>query len=151
MDDVEIELRLIAGTMKKCTKCSEIKMVTDFPVNAKLLIGYDSHCKRCKNSYTSKESHQLSSLKNHLKTKYDMTIEEYENMLNDQGFVCKICGDFPEEGKRLHVDHNHETGKVRALLCSHCNSAIAFAKEDPKRLHAMEKYLEEYNGNPFRF
>src|SRR5687768_13778244 len=65
----------------------------------------------------------------HLRRRFGITIEQYEQLLEAQGGVCGICGRPP--GKlRLAVDHNHETGEVRGLLCSDCNTAIGLLREN---------------------
>ena len=54
-----------------------------------------------------------------------ITDEGYQALLEAQGGKCAICGNPPKEGgRRLHVDHNHRTGKVRGLLCFRCNRAL---------------------------
>lgn len=58
-----------------------------------------------------------------LKRLFGITWEQYDQMLSSQGGVCALCGD-PPKGKRLAVDHDHKTGKVRGLLCSFCNHRI---------------------------
>src|SRR6476469_6189244 len=65
--------------------------------------------------------------KSHLKRTYGITFEEYDFMLDRQNGVCAICKGV--HGRRLAVDHNHETGKVRGLLCGSCNAAL-FLLED---------------------
>ena len=52
--------------------------------------------------------------------KYGITIADYDRMLEEQGGVCKLCGRPPAK-RRLHVDHNHKTKRVRGLLCFRCN------------------------------
>lgn len=62
-----------------------------------------------------------------------------------QGGVCAICLGPPAEGDRgdrLHVDHDHVTGEVRGLLCSHCNTALGKFRDDPARLRRAAEYLE---------
>lgn len=56
--------------------------------------------------------------------KYGLTLGAYEKMLADQLSGCAICGKAPTSGRPLHVDHDHETGRVRGLLCSKCNQAM---------------------------
>lgn len=56
--------------------------------------------------------------------KYGLTLEEYDRMLETQGGGCGICGGTNPDGRRLHVDHDHKTGKVRGLLCINCNYLI---------------------------
>lgn len=71
---------------------------------------------------------------------YNLTVEEYRDMLIKQGNLCKICRSPP--GKRsLHIDHCHTTGKVRGLLCCNCNVMIAQSKDDPLRLILGAEYL----------
>jgi hypothetical protein len=52
-----------------------------------------------------------------------VTDADYDRMLNEQGGGCAICGN-PPKSRRLHVDHDHKTGKVRGLLCFRCNRAL---------------------------
>lgn len=78
---------------------------------------------------------------------YGINHETYLEMLAEQNGSCKICGCTEEEhGKRLHVDHNHKTGKVRGLLCSRCNTAIGKFKEDPEIIQKAIEYIERWNN-----
>lgn len=87
-----------------------------------------------------------------LKAKYGLSIEDYTSMLAEQDGTCAICRQ-PESSaarkdtgqvRRLAVDHDHETGAVRGLLCSSCNSTLGNAKENPKRLRGCADYLETW-------
>lgn len=60
----------------------------------------------------------ISNRKSHLKRKYSMTINEYDEMLGNQGGGCAICGRPPRPDISLHVDHDHKTGQIRGLLAS---------------------------------
>jgi hypothetical protein len=62
-----------------------------------------------------------------------------------QGFRCAICGDTNPSGKRLALDHNHDTGKLRGLLCSRCNAMVGMCKENPEILISAVSYLTEWN------
>jgi len=77
-----------------------------------------------------------------LKRIFGITPEQWTEMFGDQNGCCAICGrpqmDFK---KRFHVDHDHETGKVRGLLCYRCNSMLGMACDDPVRLQAAISYL----------
>jgi hypothetical protein len=69
-------------------------------------------------------------------------LDGFNAMLAVQGGVCKICSRPPrDKKKRLHVDHCHKTGKIRGLLCLHCNVMIGKAEDDPKRLERAAAYL----------
>ncbi|HET8905503.1 MAG TPA: endonuclease VII domain-containing protein [Ktedonobacterales bacterium] len=75
-----------------------------------------------------------------MKYQYGITIEQYYEMHARQGGKCAICDTFKEKGK-LVVDHNHQTGKVRELLCHLCNAMIGCAREDIAILVAAAAYL----------
>src|SRR5262249_20157987 len=77
----------------------------------------------------------------HLRSKYGLTWEDYQKLLARQGGRCAICG---EESDKLCVDHCHETGAVRGLLCPLCNSATGFFRDDPERTRAATRYLEDF-------
>jgi len=67
-------------------------------------------------------------------------------MFSAQDGLCAICADPPnpngiKAGSRLHVDHCHATGRVRALLCNSCNRGIGYFRDDPARLRAALAYL----------
>lgn len=68
-----------------------------------------------------------------------LTNAEYDGLLERQGGVCAVCGE-KREG-RLVVDHDHETGKVRGLLCNFCNVALGFFRDDERRVVAAAEYL----------
>lgn len=76
--------------------------------------------------------------------KYGITPQEYDLLLDAQKGVCAVCSGANRErmGRRLHVDHDHASGVVRGLLCTHCNNAIGHAVESPERLRALAAYLE---------
>lgn len=59
-----------------------------------------------------------------LKRRYGITLEEYEKMFAEQDGKCAICKGVCPTGRNLAVDHDHDTGKVRGLLCSRCNQGI---------------------------
>jgi len=86
-------------------------------------------------------------LAQHLR-EFGLTIEDYSNMAKDQDGKCAICGSAigDSAGRRLYVDHNHSTGKVRGLLCSSCNFGIGNFKDSVELLRSAIKYLEETDG-----
>ncbi len=77
----------------------------------------------------------------HLLTTYNLTEEQFDAMIKNQGGVCVICGSIP---KIFAVDHNHQTGAVRKLLCRPCNAGLGQFKEDPNILRKAATYLEEH-------
>lgn len=86
--------------------------------------------------------HQLLKL-------YGITIEQYYELLKKQDWLCGICGRPPKQkkgpGSKLHVDHDHRTGKVRGLLCVRCNGALSIV-EDARFVAAAHHYLRTYGS-----
>jgi hypothetical protein len=80
-----------------------------------------------------------------LKRNYGITLEEYNTILISQNGKCAICQE--EKDETLAVDHNHETGFVRGLLCRHCNHVVGFAKDNITILNRTISYLEKENKN----
>ena len=78
-----------------------------------------------------------------LKAKYGITQEDYDRMLVEQHGGCTICGS-PSPGpglKNFSVDHDHETGKVRGLLCNPCNRGLGHFNDNPAACYRAEQYL----------
>lgn len=82
-----------------------------------------------------------------LKKKYGITLETYEKMLGVQGGVCKICSKYEnvDGSGTLAVDHNHDTGEVRDLLCGSCNRAIGLLQDSSKVVITAAAYLIRWN------
>ena len=74
--------------------------------------------------------------------KYNITLEEYNTMLEEQDYKCAICGkEKSENGKSFAVDHNHKTGETRGLLCNNCNVGIGFFKDSAEITAKATAYL----------
>lgn len=69
---------------------------------------------------------------------YGLDDATYIARANAQDFKCKVCLVGPPE----HIDHDHETGKARGLLCGHCNRGLGLFRDDPDRLRRAAQYLE---------
>lgn len=65
-----------------------------------------------------------------------------QELLKRQGGTCAICGEPPCK-KRLHIDHDHKTNKIRGLLCFRCNFAVGFFRDDPDVMFAAAEYVSE--------
>ena len=99
--------------------------------------------------YWKKNPRQVRDRK--FRKEFGISLDDYEELLVKQNGVCAICFQ-PEtavhaKAKRvqnLAVDHNHENGKVRGLLCSTCNTALGLLKEDPQRLLSMLSCLSRH-------
>lgn len=73
---------------------------------------------------------------------YGLSVEEYEVILKRQNGVCAICSQVCKTGRRLAVDHDHNTKKVRGLLCATCNTALGKFGDSPVLLRQAIEYLE---------
>ena len=98
--------------------------------------------KNIKRSYANRRNH-------YLKKKYGITAADYEVIHKRQKGLCAICGR-PERivingtRRRLAVDHDHRTNKVRGLICHDCNRGIGLFKDDPKRLMSAARYIRRH-------
>lgn len=119
---------------KKCSTCRDILSLSHFSRDRARLDGYRSQCKKC--SYASKQVTDL-------KKKYGITPAQYEELFESQEGNCAVCGRHQLEFKRrFDVDHNHDTGEVRGLLCHDCNRALGFLKDDPALAESAMNYLK---------
>lgn len=88
-----------------------------------------------------------AKLSQHLK-EYGMTIDDYNDLLQKQGYRCAICGCKVDDQETLNsrplcVDHNHVAGNVRGLLCNSCNFVLGHVKDNISILENAVKYLKE--------
>ena len=77
-----------------------------------------------------------------LKKRYGITTQDYNNMLARQRGKCGICARY----RKLVVDHNHRTGKLRGLLCSNCNTGFGLLEESPRILKRAIQYYKTHKG-----
>lgn len=124
--------------MKICKKCNTEKPIEDFQQ-----LKYNTtrfSCKACR----VEEAKELR-----FKKVYGITAAEYNTYRKQQNYCCDICGIHEEQHSRgkLFIDHCHETGNYRALLCTTCNSLLGMAKDSPELLHKAADYLRKY-GRP---
>ena len=132
-------------TKRLCRKCKELKYTNEF-------YGSEPHkktsywCKECmknykRNKYKTNTKGLESVRRQSYKRLYGISIEDYERLLEAQNGLCKICGKEPGH-KPLSVDHNHVTGKVRGLLCSHCNVGIGNLMDNIDIMRKAIDYIE---------
>jgi hypothetical protein len=134
---------------KKCSKCKEEKSIRSFWKRKDRPSGYLSACKDClkteSKKYRDTEEHREYDRKRNLKRRYGVDYNEYIQLHNEQEGRCKICTDFiyteRNSDNQAVVDHDHETGEVRGLLCRDCNTGIGMLKDDANILESAIKYL----------
>ena len=125
--------------------CNKEKLATDFYVRNKITMVRHSSCKECDKARV-KARHQENperTRNNDLKRNYGITLKEHQQMFDQQQGVCAIC---KSEGdgklKKLCVDHDHKTGKVRQLLCRNCNMVLDQVGDNIQILQSMIEYLQ---------
>lgn len=133
-------------TEKHCYHCNKILPATKefFCKDSSRADGLNHSCKVCSNerrkSYLAKDPRRRK--KYALRYNFGMTLEEFDALLEKQDGKCAICRRDPGS-RSLHVDHNHETGAIRSLLCHGCNTALGLLMEDPEIGRALVAYMED--------
>ena len=134
---------------KRCPKCGEIKQHSLFYNNKNAKDNCSPYCKVCSNlrttSYARENKETIPSIGYSLKRRYGITATEYAQMLENQKYKCKVCGaDRCSTGRNFSVDHCHTTGKIRGLLCAHCNMGLGNFKDSTELLQNAINYLKRY-------
>jgi hypothetical protein len=160
--------------MKQCTKCGEQKPLSEFYKRKDRPIGVTSACKPCISLSKDPDKRKLSwkkwreanpdkrkaskaawdkanpgkrklnSYKARVK-KYNLSIEQYENMLVQQNGCCAICNNVLDKAEKTHIDHDHVTNEVRGILCHGCNTSLGGFKDSIDVLKSAVNYLKKYS------
>ena len=137
---------------RRCTACLEWKEWDAFRKKKTGHNGYSARCKLCTNRAVASarrvnldasrraERERRGRTGANYRTRYGMSRAEYEAMARAQGNACAVCG---TDEKRLVVDHEHATGRVRKLLCDRCNRDMAVV-DNPERLAVLVAYRDEH-------
>lgn len=135
---------------RKCTCCGETKPLDAFPPNKGMILGVGSNCRVCANAITRKWQRvnrgHIQDLR--LQRVFGITLDVYNLLLERQGGVCAICGAAKRGDRNLVVDHDHDTGSVRGLLCGRCNMGIGLLDNSVEHLRAAADYLETCLAQP---
>lgn len=125
----------------RCADCGEDKEIEEFPRHRAMKSGRGKYCKPCHNRRNRETVRRLhgNTRHYHLQQRYGISEAQLEAMKASQGGLCAICGTNPA----VHVDHDHETGRVRAILCESCNGFLGAFADDRKLLEAAIQYLEK--------
>jgi len=147
--------------MKTCSCCNLKKLLNEFDKDKRTKDGYITYCKECRKlkdrNYYVKNKERIkydSRIRNkkhrdkigyegrkdyYLKWMFNITLEDYNTMLEQQDNKCCICK--INYSKTYHVDHCHTTNKVRGLLCDQCNKGLGHFKDNIDYLQSAIKYL----------
>ena len=144
---------------KRCGSCREILLLSEFPKKKNSADGLYCYCKKCVSQITKKYRDRNQSVlqerrkekylhnkllfkRRNLYSKYRTTPEYIDNLYHQQGGLCVICKTNPIK----HVDHDHERGLVRGLLCGQCNVGLGMFRDNALILSSAIQYLEKNGG-----
>lgn len=145
---------------KKCSICKSFLPKEQFPPDKRSTSGLASECYECNRARTraANKRWRENRKKRGLDWRFNVwgvTIAEYNEMLENQNGRCAICGllesSLSSTGRRakaLAVDHNHETGAIRELLCDLCNRSVGMLREKPELAEKLAAYLKKHTENP---
>jgi hypothetical protein len=131
--------------MKVCSKCNIEKTFSEFNKDKTKQDGFRTICKKCRvassASYYSENTGTIrQKVKEYwLRSRYGMEMKDLEALLASQGYCCPICKEKIKNS--YHIDHNHDTGEVRGLLCGCCNRGLGIFKDSPSRIQNAFQYL----------
>lgn len=155
---------LVFEQEQKCNKCGEIKHISNFRIHT----GNNKprkQCKRCYQDVQNKSPYQqdkekkakrhkiwreerggkLKKKDKDLQYKFGITLEDYNRMKSEQNDRCYLCDKHQSQVKlQFAVDHCHETGVVRKLLCSNCNTGLGQFKDNIEVLTKAIEYLKSF-------
>lgn len=134
--------------MKECEKCRVTKSLDQFklvsPKRVPMRFCLECYTKHRRESKSGEKPYDKRTC--HLDRVYGISKEDYDRMLKEQNNRCAIClSDDPKSPKRVnhwYIDHCHNTGKVRGLLCNACNRAIGNLGDDISNLQRAIEYLQ---------
>lgn len=151
------EQTVVVQQLRVCTRCQQPKPVGQFRVDSRRRSGRRSRCSDCvkgpEQAYNRSETTKLRKWFRDIWTKFGLEETVCRELLERQEGRCAICGRppgagaKPGTGKRLCVDHCHETKKVRGLLCDSCNLGLGKFQDSPDLLRKAALYLENSLAN----
>lgn len=153
---------------KACTKCKVVKEDCNFYKCSLVKSGLSPSCKACSSEYSkSYRAANRERVRNNistwvksnpekcserarratLKRRYGMSVADYDLILKDQEGMCKICG----ESKRLYIDHCHDSGIVRGLLCASCNIGVGHLEKSGDFVQKALDYIKNSRVHNVQF
>lgn len=146
--------------IKICSKCKQNKFISEFHKQNDRKSGRRSACKKCCDNYRKKNQDKYNKYvkdwnrRNPDKIKntklirgFGITLEQYNGIFAEQRGCCVICGKHQSELKKsLAVDHDHESGVIRQLLCNHCNLILGLVQDNISLLEEFIKYVQKHKN-----
>lgn len=136
--------RICYDCKQECSKCG-VRLTGENQYFSNQSFRKSYICKECVSSTVRKTRNKSKQRDYDLKRNYGITEIDYVLLLNKQNDCCDICGIHKNiYGKRFAVDHDHQTGIVRGLLCSNCNTGIGKLKDNTDIIRKALKYMEKH-------
>jgi hypothetical protein len=134
---------------KTCTKCGKFKSLAEFWRKAGSSDGRRPMCSECGQAYNkvyAKQQSRQTRRKSRLLREYGLSSESFAELLESQGGGCAICdAEVNARDRYMCVDHDHESGQRRGLLCVRCNWALGYFRDSVDLLKKAITYLEYYS------
>ena len=149
--------RFFNNTHKECGKCEEIKVYSEFHKCKGTPTGLAHYCKKCavqnaRACYLRKKAKDPDYSRHnrwkYIERKYGITEDEFYELFVEQDSKCAICFiDLPEDGHMTHIDHCHNSGEVRGILCTNCNRGLGHFQDSIENLEQAAYYLHKHRKN----
>lgn len=130
--------------VKVCSSCKKEKSYSEFYKFSRSVDGYSTRCKSC---------NYVSGRISRLKCKFKISLEDFNLLLKNQQYCCKLCERKENDviystvikgPKQFAVDHDHSTGVIRGLLCSQCNQGLGNFKDSSNLLRKAADYIDSF-------
>jgi hypothetical protein len=162
---------MLVAVVKRCSKCDATKSIDDFGKDSSTPDGLTYHCRDCRNAkariycqtsgyYAKRHDAHREYKRNYYKRPevvrrvrnqqllkaFGITVEQYDALLAKQGGKCAICGKERASlfEKHMAVDHDHETGAIRGILCEGCNVGLGFFLDNVTLLKNAIRYINAH-------
>jgi len=112
--------------MKLCTKCGIEKPLNEFHKNKKSDDGLSYWCRMCKSEQNLLPKAKRKREKYDLERRYGILPKQKQQMIEKQNGKCAICKKELDSGRETNIDHDHETGRIRGILCNNCNIGLGY-------------------------
>lgn len=138
-----------------CYRCREVRDAEDFCVNRARPNGLNSICRSCRSEVGKIQSAKPRTMEqvrksrsNGLRWKYGITADEWDEIFESQGKLCKLCGsESPNSKNGWQTDHLHGTEKIRGILCLPCNVVLGFIEKLGWGVPGLERFYEYMENN----
>ena len=123
--------------MKQCGKCKITKELSEFNKRDMSKDGFQNYCRGCQKEYMGGGEYMLQR-------DYGISLEDKRQMIADQGGLCFTCRKPFTSTTKTHVDHCHDSKKIRGILCHNCNTTLGLVYESTQTLQNLKEYLEHH-------